>query len=191
MRARESQAMGNTAKDSYFQKGEKVLTNSTQCRKPMCTEFLTSYDLPHYRYCMKKAKIRYDREPLDSKCNFINGTIRDAVALVSHKGSGHFRVRELLQKTTGVCTGGVDCDVKLRWSGFPGESLRSGVVLVVNTHQTEPTWSGVQDDDSTQFNKLIDTPLFGSAILLVRDPFNAIADLWQHMRGKGVIAGEE
>ena len=193
MRERESRSMKNAVKDSYFQKGGGMLntpTNNTGCKKQMCTDFLTSYDLSHYRYCMKKAKIRYDKEPSDSKCNFINGTMRDAVALVSHQGSGHLWVRELLQKSTGVCTGGVECDVKLRRSGFPGENLRSGVVLVVNTHQTEPTWTGVQDDDSIQLNKLIDIPVFGSAILLVRDPFNALANIWQHMRRKGNIAGE-
>ena len=193
MRERESRSMKNTVKDSYFQKGGGMLntpTNNTRCKKQMCTDFLTSYDLSHYRYCMKKAKIRYDKEPSDSKCNFINGTMRDAVALVSHQGSGHLWVRELLQKSTGVCTGGAECDVKLRRSGFPGENLRSGVVLVVNTHQTEPTWTGVQDDDSIQLNKLIDIPVFGSAILLVRDPFNALANLWQHMRRKSNIAGE-
>ena len=193
MRARESQSMKNDAKDSYFQKGLEVLntlTNNTRCKKQMCADFLTSYDLSHYRSCMKKAKIRYNKEPPDSKCNFIDGTTRDAVALVSHRGSGHLWVRQLLQMSTGVCTGGIVCDVKLRRSGFPGENLRSGVVLVVNTHQTQPIWTRVQDDESIQFNQSIGIPEFGSAIVLVRDPFDALADLWHHVNGKGMVSGK-
>ena len=193
MQARESQSMKNDVKDSYFQKGLEVLktlTNNTRCKKQMCTDFLTSYDLSHYRSCMKKAKIRYNKESPYSKCNFIDGTVRDAVALVSHPGSGHLWVRQLLQMSTGVCTGGIECDVKLRRSGFPGENLRSGVVLVVNTHQTQPTWTRVQDDESIRFNGSIDIPVFGSAILLVRDPFDALADLWHYVNGRGMVSGK-
>ena len=194
MRAREGQSEKNDVKDSYFQKRVDVLkslTNNTRCKKQMCTDFLTSYDLSHHRSCMKKAKIRFNKEPPDSKCKFINGTMRDAVALVSHPGSGHLWVRQLLQMSTGVCTGGVECDIKLRRSGFPGENLRSGVVLVVNTHQTQPTWTRVQNDDSIRFNQSINIPVFGSAILLIRDPFNALANLWQHVNGKGIISGKK
>lgn len=194
IRERESQSVKNDVKDGYFQKGGNVLkslTNDARCKKQMCADFLTSYDLSHYRYCMKKAKIRYNKEPpTDFKCNFINGTMRDAVALASHRGSGHLWVRQLLQMSTGVCTGEVECDVKLRRSGFPGENLRSGVVLVVNTHQTQPTWTRVQEHDSIRFNQSIDIPVFGSAVLLIRDPFDAFADLWQHLNGKGTISGE-
>lgn len=196
MQARESQSMKNNVKDSYLlHKGveeSKSMTSNTRCKKLMCTDYLTSYDLSHYRSCMKKAKIRYNKEPTDSKCSFMNGTMRDAIALAGHPGSCQLWVRQLLQLSTGVCTGGIECDVKLRRSGFPGESLRSGVVLVVNTHQSQPTWTRVQhDDEAIHFNQSIDTPVFGSAILLIRDPFDALADLWRHSGGKGMISGEK
>lgn len=188
MQARESQSIKDSIQDIQGVKESKSLT---RCKKQMCTDFLTSYDLSHYRSCMKKAKIRYNKEPPDSKCNFMNGTTRDAVALVSHPGSGHLWVRRVLQLSTGVCTGGIECDVKLRRSGFPGENLRSGVVLVVNTHQTQPVWTRVQDDESIRFNTSIVAPAFGSAILLIRDPFNAIADLWHQVNGKGMASGKK
>ena len=198
LRARESQVMNKNLNNNYAQKkGEEkrpvAHTNTTTCRRQLCTDFLTSLDLPHYRYCMKKSKIRSDREPSESQCNFVNGTRRSAVALASHPGSGHLWVRELLQKSTGICTGGVNCDVHLRRRGYPGECLRSGVVLVVKTHQTEPRWTGIHYDNSVPykgFSKATDIPVYGSAILLLRDPFDAIADHWQHMKGEGIITGE-
>ena len=190
MKERESQAM---RKKDQFQKVAELLkafTNNTGCKKPMCTDFLTSYDLSHYRYCTKKAKIRYNKEPPNSRCSFINGTMRDAVALVSHPGSGHHWIRQLLQMSSGLCTGGLECDVKLRRSGFPGENLRSGTVLVVSTHQTKPTWTRVKGaGDSIPFNNSIDIPMFGSAVLLVRDPFLALANLWWHVKEKTTSTG--
>jgi hypothetical protein len=190
MQARERKSIKDGIQDSQGMEPAE-LKSLTRCTKPMCTDFLTSYDLSHYRSCMKKAKIRYNKEPPDSKCNFMNGTARDAVALVSHPGSGHIWIRQVLQLSTGVCTGGIECDIKLRRSGFPGENLKSGVVLVVNTHQTQPVWTGVQDDESVRFNQSIVAPVFGSAILLIRDPFNAIADFWHQVNGKGMASGKE
>ena len=187
MRARESQSINNNVN----LKGVEESRGLSRCKKRLCADFLTSYDLSHYRSCMKRAKILYNKEPPDSKCNFMNGTMRDAVALVSHPGSGHLWVRQLLQLSTGVCTGGVECDVKLRRSGFPGEDLRSGVVLVVNTHQTQPTWTRVHSDESILFNRSIDVPVFGSAVLLIRDPFDALANLWHRVHGKGMDSGEK
>ena len=188
MQARGNQSLKDIVHDRQGVEESKSLT---RCKKQMCTDFLTSYDLSHYRSCMKKAKIRYNKEPPDSKCNFINGTARDAVAFVSHPGSGHLWVRQVLQLSTGVCTGGIECDVKLRRSGFPGENLRSGVVLVVSTHQTQPLWTRVQDNEPIRFNQSIVDPAFGSAILLIRNPFNAIADLWHHVNGKGMASGKK
>ena len=40
-----------------------------------------------------------------SKCCFMDGSKRAAVALVSHPGSGNTWIRGLLEKATGVCTG--------------------------------------------------------------------------------------
>ena len=198
MRAREIESIKKLSKESEPQKKEETVpvvswSNSTGCQKHLCAEFLTSYDLPHFRYCKKKSRVRSDREPPESQCNFINATGRSAVALASHAGSGHLLVRQLLQKSTGLCTGGVNCDVRLRRSGYPGECLRSGTVLVVKTHQTEPRWTGIQYDNSIPykgFNKIIDIPVYSSAILLLRDPYDALADLWDKMKMEGIITGK-
>ena len=201
MRERELQAAAKKGSDTH-KNGEmqsehdiayQTKFNGTGCQKRLCAEFLTSFDLPHYRYCMKKSRIHSDRELPESQCNFLNASGRNSVALASHPGSGHLLVRELLQKSTGLCTGGVNCDVRLRRNGYPGECLRSGVVLVVKTHQTEPRWTGIQYDNSIPykgFNKIIDIPVYGSAILLVRNPYDAIADLWQWMKREDTITGK-
>lgn len=191
LQARESKLMENDHKNNDLQ-GREETSNSTRCIKRLCGEYLTNADIPHYRYCMKKSKLRSDWEPAESKCNFMNGTGRHPVALASHPGSGHILIRELLQKSTGICTGGVNCDVSLRRRGYPGECLRSGVVLVVKTHQRDPRWTGIHYDNSVPykgFNKVIDIPVFDSALLLVRDPFDALADLWYRMKAEGIIAG--
>ena len=203
MKARENQVVSkkDINEEGGLQNRDRIVLasltpyyNGTGCKKRLCAEFLSAFDLSHYRYCMKKSKIRsVDKEPAQSQCKFLNGTDRNAVALASHPGSGHRLFRELLQKSTGLCTGGVNCDVILRRNGFPGECLRSGVVLVVKTHQTDPRWTGIQYDDSVSykgFNKIVDVPVYGSAILLVRDPFVALSDLWQRMKAHGTIAGE-
>lgn len=191
LQARESQLMKNDVNNRGLQVREET-SNNTRCNKRLCGEYLTNIDLPHYRYCMKKSKLRSDWEPAESQCNFMNGTGRNPVALASHPGSGHLLIRELLQKSTGICTGGVNCDVGLRRRGYPGECLRSGVVLVVKTHQMDPRWTGIRYDNSVPykgFNKVIDIPVFGSGILLVRNPFDALADLWYHMKEEGIITG--
>lgn len=196
--ARESQSMKKDVnKERNVHEREEKLSKlqfeSTRCKRRLCAEYLTSTDLPHFRFCMKKSKLRSELEPVESKCNFMNGTGRSPVALASHPGSGHLFVRELLQKNTGICTGGVNCDVALRRNGYPGECLRSGVVLVVKTHQRDPRWTGIRYDNSTPnkgFNKAVDIPVYGSAILVVRDPFDALADLWHRMKAEGIITGK-
>ncbi len=117
------------------------------------------------------------QEPKESVCRFINSTGRNPVALASYPGSGNTWVRGLLQGVTGLCTGGVYCDVALRQNGFPGEELRSGTVLVVKTHQTDPQWTGVYYNSSlpfTYYKKLDHIPVYSAAILLVRNPFHTI-----------------
>lgn len=154
---------------------------SLRCRNTICLEFLKDQglDVPHFRYCWRKTQL--EREPPQSACRFINGAGRNPVGLASFPGSGNTWVRGLLQRVSGVCTGGIYCDVTLRASGFPGESIRSGAVLVVKTHQTDPRWTGVEYSKSapfTYFHKVEHIPVYSSGILLIRNPYDALVSEW-------------
>ena len=82
------------------------------CKDKLCTEFLTPLDMFFFNSCTDRqqhAKVEvYRRMPL-GKCHFMNGTNREAVALVSFPGSGNTWVRGLLEQATGVCTGRSVC----------------------------------------------------------------------------------
>ncbi|XP_068623422.1 WSCD family member AAEL009094 [Battus philenor] len=81
-----------------------------------------------------------------------------AVALVSYPGSGNTWLRYLLQQVTGIVTGSIYMDYGLRVHGFPAENVTDGTVLVVKTHEAPP----------------LETDKFKSAILLIRNPRDAI-----------------
>ena len=162
----------------------KFLTNHSNlvdeggCNDPLCSEFLTEADLQHFQYCFRKANLLTEFE--DNSCRFVK-SISSPIALASFPGSGNTWVRGLLQNITGVCTGGIYCDPTLRRSGYPGECIRSGVVLVVKTHQTAPRWTGVHYDKSAPFKyfkKLEHIPVYSSAIFLIRNPFDALIAEW-------------
>ena len=149
------------------------------CRDSICSEFVTKADKPHFDYCIKKTwkvRARY-REPKDSVCRFMNGVGRDPIALASFPGSGNTWVRGLIQGVTGLCTGAIYCDRMLRRTGFPGESIRSGIVLVVKTHHYDPRWTGIYYDKSAPFSyfkKVEHIPVYSSAIFLLRNPFDSL-----------------
>ena len=148
------------------------------CKDKTCSQYLIKTDRKHFKYCIKKTwKTRKHPEPEASVCRFINGADRNPVALASYPGSGNTWVRGLLQEVTRLCTGGVYCDPTLRQDGFPGERIGSGVVLVVKTHQPDPRWSGVQYDKDLPlgyYHTVEEIPLFSGAILLARNPFDAM-----------------
>ena len=155
------------------------------CKTRLCSE-LPNKDRPYFKYCFMKARLKAE-SPL-SKCHFMNSSARRyPIALASHIGSDSTYIRGLLQAVTGYCTGAIYCSAKLRGSGFPGESIRSGAVLVVNTDQTEPRWSNVvykEGDPLHGFKKAQDIPLFGSAVLLVRNPFHSLLVEWRFRRSE-------
>ena len=148
------------------------------CRDKICTEFVSKADKPHFDYCIRKtwkSRSRYG-EPEDSICLFIDGTGRSPIALASFPGSGNTWVRGLIQGITGLCTGAIYCDRTLRKTGFPGESIRSGIVLVVKTHHYDPRWTGVYYNISAPFSyfkKVEHIPVYSSAIFILRNPFES------------------
>ena len=163
--------------DNYWSPGHDFLAK-IDCRDQMCSEFLTSDDEEYFQYCLRQMKL--PTEIKEYNCHFINST-KSPIALASFPGSGNTWVRGLLQDITGICTGGIYCDPTLRRSEYPGECIRSGVVLVVKTHQTAPRWTGVYYDKSAPFKyfkKLEHIPVYSSAIFLVRNPFDALIAEW-------------
>ena len=54
--------------------------------------------------------------------------------LLSFPGSGNTWLRYLIQKTTGILTGSVYNDKRLRNNGFPGEHLSDGTVIAIKSH---------------------------------------------------------
>ena len=152
------------------------------CGDKMCSEFLTSDDVEHFQYCFRQMML--PTEIKHYNCHFINNT-KSPIALASFPGSGNTWVRGLLQDTTGICTGAVHCDPVLMRNGYPGEYIRSGVVLVVKTHQIDPRWTEVHYDSPPSlgyFKTLQDVPVYSSAIFLVRNPFDALVADWNRQQ---------
>lgn len=151
--------------------------NLTKCSRRHCVEFLSSEDFIRLAHCYKLAKNASQERDVKIKegaCDFVDQTHRDPVALISYPGSGNTWVRQLLESATGKCTGAVYCDISLRMSGFVGEYIRGGSVLVTKTHKSTPIW--VQ---TGQFTPLGDCEgEYGSAILIVRNPFDALVAEW-------------
>nr|XP_002735861.2 PREDICTED: WSC domain-containing protein 2-like [Saccoglossus kowalevskii] len=96
------------------------------------------------------------------------------VALASFPGSGNTWVRHLLQQATGIYTGSIYNDKSLKREGFDGEGFTDNSVIVVKTHE----W------DNHTLSK------YQKAVLIVRDPFDAIrSEFNRHYGGhRGVAA---
>ena len=93
-------------------------------------QLLSHYDKAAFDGCRRLAGVESEK----GSCHFMNQTLRLPVALASFQGSGSTWVRGLLEQATGICTGSVYCDPWLRASGFSGENVRSGAVIVTKTH---------------------------------------------------------
>ena len=55
-------------------------------------------------------------------------------ALASKPGSGNTWVRHLLQLATGIQTGSIFNEQRLKRNGFPGEGITNGSVIAIKTH---------------------------------------------------------
>ncbi len=143
-----------------------------KCFNPPCMERLSNSAVrQHYRCIERMQKLAGKVSPKENGCFFLCGDARPPVALISFPGSGNTWVRQLLEVMSGVCTGSTMCDMSLRFSGFTGESITSGSVLVVKTHTTVPNWT-------INSHSLEDGPQFQSAILIIRNPFDALVSEW-------------
>lgn len=164
----------------------------TKCRDRTCSEFLTTADERHYKYCVRKTwntSVKKYSEPSQSSCVFINGSQQYPMGIASYPGSGNTWVRGLLQKVTGLCTGAIYCDVTLRQNGFPGESIRSGVTFLVKSHQIDPRWEGVEYDPQapfTYFKHLKDVPTYSGGVFIIRNPFHAMVAEFKRLHWREV-----
>ena len=134
-----------------------------------CRGYLTGRARDSYAQCMARVKkYGHSKKAKDNGCHFIDGKRHGVTALASFPGSGNTWVRTLLEKATGVCTGSYACDMSLRYAGFTGEGIQSSNVIVVKTHEAKPHWGE-----------------FSSAIVLVRNPMDAIVSDWNRYVANG------
>lgn len=138
------------------------------CKEELCSEFLDKVSKRFFQRCNAKA-LGATKQPFQSaKCHFMSANGRgDPVGLVSVPGAGCTWLRGLLEKATGVCTGSIYCDIPLRRGGFAGEFIKTGSTLVVKTHTSDYQWIGVPVAKRNR-----DDGLYGSAVLLIRNPFD-------------------
>ena len=156
------------------------------CTDAQCVSYLLDADYRSFTVCQQWAekKTRVKHETINATCKFMKGIGRPPVGLVSVPGSGNTWVRGLLEKATGICTGSIYCDHPLRNGGMIGEYVKSGSVLVVKTHTSDYQWKDVEPE---QRNK--DDALYGSAILLIRNPFNAFIAEWNRVNALSSYLG--
>ena len=79
-----------------------------------------------------------------------------------------------------INAGALYCDKVLRARGFPGEFIRGSSVIAVKTHGVKGLFTHGQLPRRV-FNY---APVFGAAILLVRDPKSALVAEWHRERSK-------
>ena len=143
------------------------------CKDTLCTEYLTKEDKSRFDSCLQKVK-SYKGHPQDGQCHFMAQTHRAPVALASYPGSGNTWLRGLLETATGICTGFEFCDISMRVKGFAGENIVSGAVLVIKTHG-HPRWK-TQGKQGSGVH-------FNSAVVLVRNPLDALVAEWNRRVG--------
>lgn len=141
---------------------------ATNCSDSLCSQYLSRSDRSYFSRCQSMARLDPFSDKKNAQCRFMDGRGRDPVALVSVPGAGNTWVRSLIEKASGICTGAIYCDLAIR-KGFVGEYVHSGSVIVVKTHTSDYQWKG----DLNQIEKRNhEDALYGSAILLIRSPFD-------------------
>lgn len=149
----------------------------------LCLRYLIPMDRNRFDQCVAKA-VQFNVSQVENgTCRFVNRHSRGTVALASFPGSGNTWVRGLLEMATGICTGAFVCDISLRTRGFAGENIQSGSVLVVKTHRWSPWWTG--EDKPAWMEGLHAEVAYSAAIVLVRNPFDALVAEWNREVANG------
>ena len=133
-------------------------------------ELLLQFNVKGIQYLTKNAKLDFlwcDSEirtglPVSNRIrNCTEMTFKEdtgkRVALASFPGSGSTWSRTLLEQATGIYTGAVYCDRKLRGQGFLGEQITSRNVIAIKTHSGQ----GPRDR-------------YDAVILVIRNIFDAV-----------------
>ena len=157
-----------------------------QCTDLHCTSYLLDEDYWSFIICQQwtEKKTEINHLNINATCKFMKGVTRQPVGLVSVPGSGNTWVRELLETATGICTGSIYCDHPLRSAGMIGEYVKTGRVLVVKTHTSDYQWNEAILEERNE-----DDALYGSAILLIRNPFNAFIAEWNRLNAFSAYSG--
>lgn len=152
------------------------------CSDKHCVSLLSKVQRERYFTCEQIAfrNTHVKPEDIPYNCVFRNGSGLDPVALISLPGSGNTWVRGLLEKATGLCTGCIYCDAKLRTSGLVGEWIRDGSVIAVKTHTPESYWKDAKIEQPSE-----DSAPYGSAIIISRNPYNALVAETNRMKSGG------
>ena len=81
---------------------------SSQCSAQYCQDLLSSSEKTHLMECYKKCDQHRSKfgPVINGTCRFVDGNNRLPVALASFPGSGNTWARGLIEKVTGICTGG-------------------------------------------------------------------------------------
>lgn len=131
--------------------------------------YLDHPSLSRYYSCKPTNKLLLLSNYSDKVCKertFLNQK-HPLVALISFHGSGNTWVRHLVEQATGIFTGSIYCDSSLKMV-FPGESVVSGNVAVIKTHQSDTV--ELPDDIKLFTGKTT----YDKAILIVRNPYDAL-----------------
>ena len=152
---------------------------TSKCTDSVCSAALSADEMVSFTVCKSLVQnmTNVDAALIKPSCKFMDGRSRKVVALVSETGSGNTWVRGLLERVTGICTGAIYCDPALRNSGMVGEFVVGPSVLVVKTHTPDYQWEGVAHPDR-RADPHHNDGYYASAILLVRNPFDAFVSEW-------------
>lgn len=90
---------------SKLNPGNRTLsTRQGKCTDTVCSNFLTNSEMK----CAKAVAARIKPAArVTPRCHFQNGTMKRRVLLRSFPGSGNTWTRELLEKSSGICTGNI------------------------------------------------------------------------------------
>ena len=90
----------------------------------------------------------------------------------------------MIQQSTGFLTGSIYTEDQLKGRGFPGEGVMDSSVIVVKTHSLDRT-AGPNSPHEKYLNAENghSTRQFDKAILLIRDPHEAILSDFNRMKG--------
>ena len=69
-----------------------------KCADVICSNFVNSK-------CAQKISVKFENAGVIPKCHFQDGTSNIRVLLLSYPGSGNTWIRQLIERSSGVCTG--------------------------------------------------------------------------------------